>query len=178
MRIPAPPVGPTVRLRVFEATDLPRVMAWRADQEVRDAAMWDAKPFDLAAAERWLRVVSPPGADGRITFAIEIRASRRLVGQTNLTRLDQTARTAHFGIVIGEKASWGQGIGSETLELMLDYARTVGLHRLLLEVTSTNRRAIDLYRRAGFRVESPPEQSGQRSETGDSVLLMCRRLDR
>jgi RimJ/RimL family protein N-acetyltransferase len=142
-------------------------MAWRADEEVRDDAMWDARPFDSAAAERWLRVVSPPGADARITFAIELRGSRRLVGQTNLTRIDRADQTAYFGIVIGERDCWGRGLGSETLALMLDYAKAIGLRRVLLEVTSTNHRAIGLYRRAGFVDENQPEPR-------DGVLLMSR----
>jgi len=140
--------------------------------------MWDARPFDRVAAERWLRAVSPPGLDGRITFAIEIRASGRLVGQTNLTRFDQTEGAAYFGVVVGDRDSWGQGVGTETLGLMLEYARTMGLRRVLLEVTSTNRRAIALYRRAGFEMENLPKLPGRRRETGDSVLVMCRYLDR
>lgn len=167
MAILAPPEGPNVRLRAFEAGDLPRVMAWRADEEVRGDAMWDAKPFDSAAAERWLRVVSPPGGDARITFAIELRESGRLVGQTNLTRIDHADQSAYFGIVIGERDCWGRGLGSETLGLMLDYAKATGLHRVFLEVTSTNHRAIGLYRRAGFVVETQPEQRA-------GVLLMSR----
>ncbi len=167
----APPVGRTVRLRAFEAADLARVMVWRADEEIRGDAMWDARPFDSAAAERWLRVVSPPGADGRITFAIELRESRRLVGQTNLTRIDHADGTAYFGIVIGERDCRGRGLGSETLGLMLDYAKAIGLRSVLLDVASTNVRAVGLYRRAGFVVEHRPEQR-------DGILTMSRLLER
>lgn len=146
-------------------------MAWRADEEIRGDAMWDARPFDSAAAERWIRVVSPPGADARITFAIELRESRRLIGQTNLTRIDHADETAYFGIVIGERDCRGHGFGSETLGLMLDYAKAIGLRGVLLEVASTNARAIGLYRRAGFAVEHRPEPR-------DGVLIMSRILER
>ena len=86
-----------------------------------------------------------------------------------MTRIDHASHTAYFGIVIGERDCWGHGLGSETLGLMLDYARATGLRTALLEVTSTNHRAIALYRRAGFVVESQPEPR-------DGVLVMSRRL--
>ncbi len=46
-----------------------------------------------------------------------------------------------------------QGIGRELLDAAIDEARARGARRLTLRVLSTNRRARELYRSAGFEIE-------------------------
>jgi ribosomal protein S18 acetylase RimI-like enzyme len=48
----------------------------------------------------------------------------------------------------------GQGIGSAALEFAEHSCRALGLKALRLEVAHTNLRALDLYRRQGFSLES------------------------
>src|SRR5204863_7862335 len=87
--------GEQVRLRPFRREDLPRVIAWRRDEELRRGALWSEAAFGPREAQRWLRAVSD-GADGsRVTLAVELLAGSRLVGLTNLTRIDRRAGTAY-----------------------------------------------------------------------------------
>ena len=61
--------GEQVRLRPFRREDLPRVIAWRRDEELRRGALWSEAAFGPREAQRWLRAVSD-GADGsRVTLA-------------------------------------------------------------------------------------------------------------
>ena len=99
--------GEQVKLRPFRREDLPRVIAWRRDVELRRGALWSDAPFGPREAQRWLRAVGDGADPSRITLAIELRADGRLVGLTNLTRIDRRAGTAYFGIVVGEKDCWG-----------------------------------------------------------------------
>ena len=48
------------------------------------------------------------------------------------------------------KDYWGQGIGSRLMELMIDFAKTVGIEILYLEARADNTRAINLYKQYGF----------------------------
>ena len=48
------------------------------------------------------------------------------------------------------KDFWGQGIGSRLMELMIDFAKTVGIEILYLEARADNTRAINLYKKYGF----------------------------
>jgi RimJ/RimL family protein N-acetyltransferase len=162
-----------VRLRTFHAADLDRVIAWRRDEELRRGASWSDSPFGIREARRWLRAVSDGLDATRVTFAVELRASRRLVGLTNLTRIDHRSRTAYFGLVIGEKDCWGQGIAHEALRLMLKQAARIGLRKVLLEVASDNPRAIALYRRAGFETEGVLRRQLPRGRTFVDVLIMA-----
>lgn len=113
----------------------------------------------------------------RQTRAVELRASGRLVGLTNLTRIDRRAGTAYFGIVIGEKDCWGKGLARETVRLMLGRASALGLRKILLEVAGDNARAIALYRRSGFETEGVLRRQLSRPEGFVDVLIMAVFLD-
>ena len=109
----------------------------------------------------------------RLTFAVELRASARLVGLTNLTRIDRRTGTAYFGVVIGEKDCWGRGIARETVTLVLRRAAALGLRKVLLEVASDNPRAIELYRRAGFETEGVLRRHLPRGDGYIDVMIMA-----
>jgi RimJ/RimL family protein N-acetyltransferase len=165
--------GARVRLRPFRSSDLARVVAWRRDDEVRHGALWGDAPFGPRQAQRWLRAVSNGLDPSRLTFAIELGGSGRLIGVTNLTRIDRRVGTAYFGVAIGEKDCWGQGYGREVLALVLRRAVGLGLRKVLLEVASDNARAIALYRRAGFETEGLLRRQLRRGDGFVDVLIMA-----
>jgi hypothetical protein len=66
--------GEQVRLRAFRREDLPRVIAWRRDEELRRGALWSDAPFGPREAQRWLRAVSDGADASRVTLAIELLA--------------------------------------------------------------------------------------------------------
>jgi len=162
-----------VRLRPFRRADLLRVIAWRRDADVRRGALWSEAPFGPREAQRWLRAVSDGVDPNRLTLAVELRAPSRLVGLTNLTRIDRRSGTAYFGVVIGEKDCWGRGIASDTLLLMLRRATSLGLRKILLEVAADNRRAIALYRRAGFETEGVLRRQLLRGAEFVDIIVMA-----
>ena len=162
-----------VRLRTFQRADLARVMAWRRDEELQHGALWSNARFGSREAHRWLRAVSDGLDATRLTLAVELRASGRLVGLTTLTRIDRRARTAYFGLVIGEKDCWGQGIAHEALRLMLSRAARIGLRKILLEVAADNPRAIALYQRAGFQIEGVLRRQLPRGRIFVDVMIMA-----
>jgi RimJ/RimL family protein N-acetyltransferase len=168
-----PIVGEQIRLRPFQGRDLSRVITWRRDGELRRGALWGEGVFGPREARRWLRAVTDAGDSARLTFAVELRASGRLVGLTNLIRIDRASGTAYFGVVIGEKDCWGRGVGGETLRLMLGRAAALGLRKVLLEVAADNPRAIELYRRVGFVTEGVLRRQLVRPDGAIDVLVMA-----
>jgi ribosomal-protein-alanine N-acetyltransferase len=149
--LPLPILGERVALRSFRRPDLPRVIGWRNDPEVRLGALWPESPFGAREGERWLRAISR--ARTRVTLGVELRHEGRLVGLTNLSGIDGGAASAHFGIVVGDKACWGRGIARETLGLMMERAAAMGLRRVVLEVARDNARAVALYEHFGFATD-------------------------
>jgi RimJ/RimL family protein N-acetyltransferase len=171
------PAGDRVRLRPFRRADLTRVIAWRRDEALRRGALWGDSPFGTREAQRWLRAVSDGLDPTRLTLAIEQRDTGRLVGLTTLTRIDRRVGTAYFGVVIGEKDTWGQGLARDALSLMLRRAAALGLRKILLEVAADNPRAIALYRGAGFETEGVLRRQLRREEGFVDVLIMAVFLD-
>lgn len=60
---------------------------------------------------------------------------------------------AEVSIVLGEPASWEQGLGTEAMQLLLEFAfGPLGLSRVWLMVRADNQRAVSLFTRMGFVV--------------------------
>ena len=75
-----------------------------------------------------------------------------LIGAVGLK--NQRAEIAEYWGYIGERKYWGRGLGQEMMSAAEDRARTLGFSALDLKVGATNLRAISLYERMGFVVES------------------------
>ena len=64
-------------------------------------------------------------------------------------RVERYHHRAEISITV-LKEYWGKGIGSRLMEMMIDFARNVGMEILYLEVRADNERAIKLYKKYGF----------------------------
>jgi RimJ/RimL family protein N-acetyltransferase len=74
------------------------------------------------------------------------------VGTAGLHQIDHHNRSAAFGIVVGEPEYRGQGLGTETVRLVLDYAFcALGLHNVMLSVYEFNQAGWRAYEKAGFQ---------------------------
>jgi len=103
--------------------------------------------MNVDMARRWVRFLQ----DHDHAWVIE---TDRLIGSIRLHGLDMHDRRASLAIGIDDRASLGQGLGPEAIELVLHYAfETLGLHRVSLRVVAYNTRAIRAYEKCGFVVE-------------------------
>lgn len=144
-------IGEKVRLRPIERDDLPRFVAWFADPEVRRHLLVYL-PFSLAQEERWFEDLQ-----GRLerqealVLAIET-AEGVHIGNLGLHAIDWKNRSAELGILIGEKAYWNQGYGTDAIRTLLGLAfREMNLHRIFLRVDADNARGLRCYEKVGFR---------------------------
>ena len=142
--------GSLVRLRPVEAGDVDAAQKWHNDPATRDSQLGYPFPVSRPMEEAWL--AKAQRGDGRgASFAILRRGDAQLLGFTMFDNIDWPARSARFGITIGDGATRGQGFGRETLSLMLKYGfLSLGLERVWLEVIAFNSRAISLYEAVGF----------------------------
>jgi len=86
-------------------------------------------------------------------FGIVDLETDELIGRCMLFDLDWVNRRAMLGIVIGEKAYWGQGYGQEAVRLLLDYGfNLLNLNSVMLGTFAFNQRALHCYERVGFKV--------------------------
>jgi RimJ/RimL family protein N-acetyltransferase len=145
-------VGKLVALRRPQPGDLPAVTRWYQDRDIARLTRYQARPMNAAEIERFFQ--SRMLAQDALAYSIVELPDWRLIGFTTFSSLDGDNGSVMFHITIGERDSWGRGLGTEATELMLGHAfERLGLHRVGLSVFSYNLRAIRAYEKAGFRIE-------------------------
>jgi RimJ/RimL family protein N-acetyltransferase len=91
--------------------------------------------------------------DDRLDLAVVDAARDQCVGEVVLNHWEPDNRSCNFRVLIGPQGR-NRGLGSEALQLLLEYAFTAtDLHRIELGVYAFNPRAQHVYERAGFVVE-------------------------
>lgn len=146
--------GEGVRLRAVEREDLPRYVEWFNDPQVT-RGLTRAYPMSLAEEIAWFEDQLGREPSER-SMAIDVRQGDRWIhiGGCGLQDVDWRARHAALGITIGDRTYWGKGLGSEVVRLLLRHGfETMNLNRIHLRVYEFNQRAIEVYRRAGFKEE-------------------------
>ncbi len=112
--------------------------------------------------------------------ALVAEVDGKIVGTAGISSIGTAEKLRHrasFGISI-DKAWWGLGIGRALTEACIECAGTAGYTQLELEVVAANKRALAMYRHAGF-AEYGRNPEGFRSRTSgmQEIILMRRILD-
>ena len=89
--------------------------------------------------------------DNTLPFTIYALPDFQPVGIVNLHQINHKHRKANMGIMIGEPAMRGQGLGTEAVELIVDFGfHALNLNSIWLATYEFNIAGRTAYRRAGF----------------------------
>lgn len=151
--------GELVRLRPLEENDLIDLEQWWEDPEWQVFQQQTVRPQPGGPTRDLFRRWSANDSSAASGFSIESYMSRGLVGHVTLWGAGLPARSATLGIIIGPEHV-GRGFGTDAVRVMAGYGfRTMGLHRIGLEVAAFNPRARRAYEKAGFTVEGVRRES-------------------
>jgi RimJ/RimL family protein N-acetyltransferase len=140
--------GERIYFRPIELEDEATLQRWINDPQVR-AHLVHRGPVSAIHQREWIESVSRPGTD--YVFGIVVKDGDRLIGTTGLHKIDRIARSASFGLMIGDVAYQNRGYGAEATRLAIRYGfRELNLKRIELSVFANNWRAIRTYQKAGF----------------------------
>ncbi|AFZ68627.1 GNAT family N-acetyltransferase [Deinococcus peraridilitoris] len=140
-----------VRLRPITSDDFSTIVRWSEDREFCLAIDWSVDLSRAQVEEWWTRILSDPGDD---FLRLGVERGGQLVGYVDLAQQDRQVGRAEFGIAIGERRLWAQGLGIEAGQLMLHHGfHHLGLTRVTAQVHRPNVRSLALMRRLGFREE-------------------------
>lgn len=140
-----------VRLRKPEPGDVEALFAQKNDPEVASQLGGFSKGYSRADLARWIEAHNAAKDEALYVIA---DAEDRCLGHVGLYKIDHRIRSAEFAIMIGDKRSWGAGIGRACTSWALRYGfDELALHRIYLDVLETNERARKLYESLGFQVE-------------------------
>lgn len=126
-----------------------------------DPALLHSRKWLIAQEEKSETGENAP--EGGFFFTIHPLEGNELLGFIALFSISWTSGDAIVAIGLGEPASWGKGLGSDAMRVMLRYVFTeLNLHRLTLGVFGYNQRAIRSYEKCGFKLEGCTRQFMQR----------------
>src|SRR6478609_6878015 len=161
-----------IYLREINKTDISTLNKWRNDKEIIDTLgsvfRYINEETDLNWFENYMRTRT-----NNVRLAICTQGNDALVGVVNLTNIDWQNRNAEFSIMIGEKTSQGKGYGTEATTMMIKHCfENLNLHRLYLHVLDYNTKAIDMYKKVGFKEEGKLKQCIYKNNKYHDMLVM------
>jgi spore coat polysaccharide biosynthesis protein SpsF (cytidylyltransferase family) len=144
---------------------------WMNDPEVTRYLVSGSFPTTMEDLHAFIDQANAPG---RVTFAIHRKDERRHVGNVKLDHIDWISRRCDLGILIGDKASWGMGLGTEATALATRYAfERLGMERVTLGVLAENAAALRVYEKLGYAVEGRRERDQYKDGRWLDTVLMA-----
>lgn len=135
--------GKSVVIRAIEETDLPKLHAWSNDPDLWGMLGGWHFPTSMASTYKWFEQLQRDALNQR--FAITTEALG-LVGSANLVDIDWKNNNAFHGMMLGDPAVRGQGIGLDTIMAMMRYAfEELHLERLDGSMIEYNEASLAVY---------------------------------
>lgn len=108
----------------------------------------------------------------QLRLMVILTDEQKTIGTVDLYDIDAHNRRAGIGILIDQEYRQ-QGIASQTLELMKEYAfGFLYLHQLYAYISVSNTKSIDLFSKSGYKQIGHLKDWLQRGETFEDVLFL------
>jgi len=141
-------VGKKCYLSPVSYDDVEKYTEWINDMETGVFVLFASNVIGVAKEKEILMHLD----QNDIIFAIIDKESNNPLGFCGLHNKNEIHRSAVLGITIADKNYWGHGIGTEAVQLLLDFGfNMLNLHSISLDVFSYNTRAIKCYEKCGFK---------------------------
>lgn len=140
-------VGRHVYLSPMNVEDAETYVRWLNDLSVTDGLGTSCRITSLESEKEWIMNNS-----SQYQFAIVTLKDDKLIGNCGIQQIDQLRQCAEVGLFIGDEENRNNGYGEEVLNLILDYGFDyLNLNNIMLKVFSFNERAINCYKKVGFK---------------------------
>ena len=139
--------GDRLYLSPINIEDIDIYTKWMNDKEVTENIGVFTKVKSMFSEEEWIKNNSE-----KYAFAIVLKENDELIGNIALKHVDGINGCATLGVFIGEKENRNKGYGKESIKLLLNYGfNSLNLRNVMLKVYSFNTRAINTYKKIGFK---------------------------
>ena len=138
-------------LRTEDVTDT--YVDWLNDPEINRFLESRFQRQDSAGVEAYVEAML--ASDRNLLLAITDRALGLHVGNIKLGPIDRPHGLGDIGIMIGDRAAWGLGLGTAAIRCLVDIARDeLGLRKLSAGCYASNRGSVRAFEKVGFQVEA------------------------
>jgi RimJ/RimL family protein N-acetyltransferase len=130
--------------------------------------------MSIAKEEVWFEeMIKRPPIEQPMTIEVEENGDWIPIGNTGFFDINNIARSAELGIMIGNKDYWDKGCGTLVMKLMLKHGfEVLNLNRIYLLVKSNNPRAIRCYEKVGFMHEGSMRQAEYQDGKYFDLIMM------
>jgi Acetyltransferases, including N-acetylases of ribosomal proteins len=164
-------IGKKVYLSPRSTEDAGIFMNWINDFQVTDGTLTSDRYHTIESEREYLE--NSAKKSDKMNFSIIDITTDKPVGNCSIMDIDKTHSSAELGIMIGEKASRGQGIGQEVLGLLLDYCfNYLNLHSIYLHALEDNITAVKCYEKVGFKQQGVYRESAYINGKYRNTVLM------
>jgi aminoglycoside 6'-N-acetyltransferase len=151
-----------LRLRPLSMADADDLLEYHGDDLVVRYIPWEPRTLSSvrAAIEQYLTLPMVLDREGdSIVLGWELKASGKIVGQSNATLLSLRDRTADVGWVTN-RHFWRQGLAFEATQAFQDHLLTLpNVHRLVANIDTRNPGSARLAEKLGMRLEGEFKQA-------------------
>ncbi len=142
-------VGDRIYLSPRNSEDIEIFTKWLNDFQVTDYTGRSSQMVTLNGEKEYLE---QPQKQDAVYFVIVTLDNDKMIGTVSLEKIDYLNRNATLGIFIGEEDYRNNGYGTEAICLILEYGfNYLNLNNIDLKVMEFNPRAIECYRKCGFK---------------------------
>jgi ribosomal-protein-alanine N-acetyltransferase len=158
------------RLRKPEPSDTDALYVFKNDAEIASMLGGFFTGYSKIDLEEWVEFHR--AAKDEALFVIA-DTKDRAIGHVGLYKINHRIRSGEFAIVIGDRSTWGKGLGRACTRFAIEYGfDELNLRRIYLQVVASNEHAIKLYRSLGFVEEGRLRQAQWQQGKYVDVLLM------
>lgn len=163
-------IGTRVILREISLADTEDIIRWRNKRFVQERFIFQEK-FTREIHEKWMKEMVNTGLVKQ--FIIIEKQNLRPVGTAYLRDIDKKNQKAEYGMFIGEEDAQGQGYGTESAKLLVDFAFSqLKLHKIFLRVFADNVSSIHSCINAGFIQEAVLKDDIRVDEVFKNLIIM------
>ena len=164
--------GKRIRLREYKDDYIPKAKEFINDPEVcLNLNPQIPFPITLKEEEEWFE--DQRKDDNTYNFAIVTLDEEKYIGGCGINDFDWKNSVVTVGIFIGDKEYRDCGYGTEAMDILLDFIfNQINVNKVMLEVFSFNKRAINCYKKSGFIEEGRLRQNVFRDGKYHDEILM------
>ena len=160
------------RLRELERDDILTINSWRSSRELIDSLGAPFRYINKDVDYKWYEnYIMNRGTNIRCSI---LNDKDQILGLVSLTNIDRLNQSAIFHIMIGKPDNRQKGIGRySTMEMLKHAFLDLNLNRVELNVLESNKAAIGLYEKCGFKIEGIKRKSVHKNGSFVDMILMA-----
>ena len=144
--------GDKIFLRAIEAQDATKILLWENNPEHWRVSGTES-PFSLEDIINFINSEQGFRQSGQLRLIICKKSTDQAIGALDLFEANFKHGRAGVGILIGEESEKNKGYATESLNLLVHYAKTtLKFHNLTANVLADNTASIRLFEAAGYEL--------------------------